>query len=46
MANWYYTQFTLAGNAAGIDAANALLTQLPVDSDGELSLVDIAEALV
>lgn len=45
MANWYYTQFTLAGDAAGTDAANALLTQLPVDSDGELSLVDIAETL-
>ncbi|MBD5353520.1 MAG: hypothetical protein HDR85_01210 [Bacteroides sp.] len=45
MANWYYTKFTLAGRAADIEAAHALLTSLPVDSDGELSLTAIAETL-
>lgn len=45
MANWYYTKFTLAGRAADIEAAHALLTSLPVDSDGELSLTYIAGIL-
>ncbi|MBD5215529.1 MAG: hypothetical protein HDS78_03290 [Bacteroidales bacterium] len=45
MANWYYTKFTLVGGAADIEAAHALLTRLPIDSDGELSLTDMAETL-
>lgn len=45
MANWYNTQFTLTGAPKDVEATEALLKSLPVDSYGELQLIDAAEAL-
>lgn len=45
MANWYNTQFTLTGAPKDVETAEALFKSLPVDSYGELQLIDVAEAI-
>lgn len=44
MANWYYTDFTIIGEKADVDAVEKLLDRL-VDARSEIQLTDIAEAL-